>query len=88
MLVKSNCILKYIKYFSDDIMKNYIRAQKIKRETQKGSTPEPIIISVRFSAYNPDGTVEMDLFMSSDDVNAIYFFKEFEKIYFQIRRKR
>ena len=61
-----------------DIIKNYIRAQKIKRETQKGSTPEPIIISVRFSAYNPDGTVEMDLFMSSDDVNAIYFFKEFE----------
>ena len=61
-----------------DIIKNYIRAQKIKRESQKGSMPEPIIISVRFSAYNPDGTVEMDLFMSSDDVNAIHFFKEFE----------
>lgn len=61
-----------------DIIKNYIRAQKIKRENQKGSMPEPIIISVRFSAYNPDGTVEMDLFMSSDDVNAIHFFKEFE----------
>ena len=61
-----------------DIIKNYIRAQKIKRESQKGSMPEPIIISVRFSAYNPDGTVEMDLFMSSDDVNAVYFFKEFE----------
>lgn len=61
-----------------DIIKNYIRAQKIKRESQKGRMPEPIIISVRFSAYNPDGTVEMDLFMSSDDVNAIHFFKEFE----------
>ena len=61
-----------------DIIKNYIRAQKIKRESQKGSMPEPIIISVRFSAYNPDGTVEMDLFMSSDDVNAIHFFKELE----------
>ena len=61
-----------------DIIKNYIRSQKIKRETEKGRLPEPIIISVRFSAYNPDGTVEMDLFMSSDDVNAVYFFKEFE----------
>ena len=61
-----------------DIIKNYIQTQKIKRERDKDSKPEPIIISVRFSAYNPDGTVEMDLFMSSDDVNAIHFFKEFE----------
>ena len=38
---------------------------------------EPIIISVKFSAYNPEGKVEMNLFMSSDDLNAIYFFKEF-----------
>lgn len=61
-----------------DLIKNYIQSQKIKREREKGSMPEPIIISVKFSAYNPDGTVEMNLFMSSDDVNAIYFFKEFE----------
>ena len=38
---------------------------------------EPIIINVKFSAYNPEGEVEMNLFMSSDDLNAIYFFKEF-----------
>ncbi len=61
-----------------DIIKNYIQEQKIKSEKEKGRMPEPIIISVRFSAYNPDGTVEMNLFMSSDDVNAVYFFKEFE----------
>jgi len=58
-----------------DIIKNYIQTQKIKKEREKDSMPEPIIISVRFSAYNPDGTIEMDLFMSSDDVNAIYFSK-------------
>ena len=61
-----------------DIIKNYIQKKKIKKEREKDSMHEPIIISVRFSAYNPDGTIEMDLFMSSDDVNAIYFFKEFE----------
>ena len=38
---------------------------------------EPIIISIKFSAYNPEGKVEMNLFMSSDDLNAVYFFKEF-----------
>ena len=58
-----------------DIIKNYIQKKKIKKEREKDSMHEPIIISVRFSAYNPDGTIEMDLFMSSDDVNAIYFSK-------------
>ena len=40
---------------------------------------EPIIISIKFSAYNEEGKVEMNLFMSSDDTNAIYFFKEFNE---------
>ena len=64
-----------------DIIKNYIQDQKNAR------VPEPIIVSIKFSAYNPDGTIEMNLFMSSDDLNAIYFFEEFEKYKLQIGDK-
>ena len=60
-----------------NILKNYIE-QKIKRAINKRLI-EPIIVSIRFSAYNPDGTIEMNLFMSSDDLNAIHFFTEFKK---------
>ena len=60
-----------------DIIKNYIE-QKIKRAVYKRIV-EPIIVSIKFSAYNPDGTIEMNLFMSSDDLNAIRFFTEFKK---------
>jgi hypothetical protein len=56
-----------------DIIKNYIYEQKNLKEK------EPVIVSIKFSAYNPDGSIELNLFMSSDDINAIYFFKEFEK---------
>ena len=56
-----------------DIIKNYFYTN-----IKKGLNHfEPIILSVKFSAYNPEGKVEMNLFMSSDDLNAIYFFKEF-----------
>ena len=44
-----------------------------------GQLEEPVIVSVKFSAYNPDGTIEMNLFLSSDDINAIYFFQEFQQ---------
>ena len=54
-----------------DIIKNFIQEQKTLREM------EPIVVTIKFSAYNPDGTVEMNLFMSSDDINAVYFFSEF-----------
>ena len=56
-----------------DVLKNYIYEQK------NSKNPDPLIASIKFSAYNPDGTIEMNLFMSSDDLNAIFFFKEFEK---------
>ena len=55
-----------------DIIKSYFYSNN-----KENDNFEPIIISVRFSAYNPEGKVEMNLFMSSDDLNAIYFFKEF-----------
>ena len=53
-----------------DVLKNHFYLDKDKLN--------PIIISIKFSAYNPEGKVEMNLFMSSDDINAIYFFKEFD----------
>ena len=60
-----------------NVIKNYIE-QKIKRASNKRFV-EPIVVSIKFSAYNPDGTIEMNLFMSSDDLNAIRFFTEFKK---------
>ena len=63
-----------------DIIKNYIYSQKNKNQGQSFHIPsELVIISIKFSAYNEDGIVEMYLFLSSDDINAILFFKEFEK---------
>ena len=61
-----------------DIIINYIREQKSKKIGKENKT-QPIIVNIKFSAYNPDGTIEMNLFMSSDDINAIYFFREFQK---------
>jgi len=61
-----------------DIIKDFIREQKINYNERLETTIDPIIVSIKFSAYNPDGTIEMNLFMSSDDLNAIYFFKEFQ----------
>ena len=58
-----------------DIIKNYFYLN----EKNDKEYLEPIIISVKFSAYNPEGNVEMNLFMSSDDLNAIYFYKEFQR---------
>ena len=66
-----------------DILKNHFYSNR-----NKGiNNLEPIIISVKFSAYNPEGKVEMNLFMSSDDLNAIYFFKEFKDYKKQLGEK-
>ena len=62
-----------------DVLKTYIHEERVKKETEEQKTSEPLIVSIKFSAYNPDGTIEMNLFMSSDDVNAIFFFTEFQK---------
>ena len=70
-----------------DIIKDFIREQKINKTEKLEDTIDPIIVSIKFSAYNPDGTIEMNLFMSSDDLNAIYFFKEFDKYKMQIGDK-
>ena len=66
-----------------DILKNHFYSNKNKDI----NNIEPIIITVKFSAYNPEGKVEMNLFMSSDDLNAIYFFKEFEHYKKQLGEK-
>ena len=58
-----------------DILKNHF--YNLNNNNKVEGKLDPIIISVRFSAYNLEGKVEMNLFMSSDDLNAIYFFKEF-----------
>ena len=60
-----------------DIIKKYIQTNIKNKSNTK--TNEPIIVSIKFSAYNPDGTIEINLFMSSDDINAIHFFTEFKK---------
>ena len=63
-----------------DIIKNYIYSERMKKKENNIDLPiEPIITSIKFSAYNEDGTVEMDLFLSSDDMNAVHFFKEFNR---------
>ena len=63
-----------------DVLKNYIQEQNLKKQEKgKDYVFEPIIISIKFSGYNEDGTVEMNLFLSSDNVNAVYFFDEFER---------
>ena len=62
-----------------DVLKSYIHEQKIEKMTTGKKTTEPIIVSIKFSAYNPDGSIEMNLFMSSDDVNAVLFYTEFQK---------
>lgn len=58
-----------------DLIKDYIQMNKATHISQF----EPVIASIKFSAFNPDGTIEMNLFMSSDDLNAIHFFNEFKK---------
>ena len=58
-----------------DKIKNYFYSNQMNTK----EFLEPVIINVKFSAYNPEGNVEMNLFMSSDDLNAIYFFKEFKR---------
>ena len=60
-----------------DILKNHFYKSNNNNKDKEEGKLDPIIISVKFSAYNPEGKVEMNLFMSSDDINAIYFFREF-----------
>ena len=63
-----------------DVLKNYIQEQNLKKQKEgKDYVFEPIIISIKFSGYNEDGTIEMNLFFSSDNLNAVYFFDEFER---------
>ena len=62
-----------------DVIKNFIRDQKNAASSQRKASLDPIIVSIKFSAYNADGTIEMNLFMSSDDLNAISFYKYFEE---------
>ena len=61
------------------IPRNYGEILKSHLETDTNfQTSQKIIVSFKFSAYNPDGTVKIEVFMSSDDINAAYFYKEFE----------
>ncbi len=59
-----------------DIFRKYLIEQK---QNNPYSLEGKIIINIKFAAYNPDGTVKLELFMSSDDLNAINFFKDFKK---------
>ena len=62
-----------------DVIKNYIREQKLSTRTQQQSSLDPVIVSIKFSAYNADGTIELNLFLSSDDLNAYSFYKYFDE---------
>jgi hypothetical protein len=43
-----------------------------------------VIMSIKFVAVQESGKIEMKLFMRSDDVKALHFFKEFRQFYTEL----
>jgi hypothetical protein len=60
-----------IKKDDGDIMKRFIRENP---NTQ-------ILLSVRFETFKEKGNVNIDLYMRSDDIKSLHFFKEFRGYY-------
>lgn len=54
-----------------EAIKNYIDNNK----------NEKVVMSIKFSGVNNGGILTIDLFMKSDNVKSLHFFKEFEQYY-------
>ena len=60
-----------IKKDDGDVLKRYMRENPNKQ----------ILISVKFASFKEKGNVNIDLYMRSDDIKSLHFFKEFKNYY-------
>ena len=42
---------------------------------------QKVVMSIKFTASKNDGPLKIELFMKSDDMKALHFFKEFKQYY-------
>ena len=48
---------------------------------------EKVVMSVKFMASKSDGPLKIELFMKSDDMKSLHFFKEFKQYYDKLSKK-
>jgi len=46
-----------------------------------------VVMSIKFTASKTDGPLKIELFIKSDDMKALHFFKEFKQYYDKLSKK-